>query len=618
VNLNPEDRKHWQGFLDLLQPPPGYRLAAALGTTFGLSMEALVAALLSMCDADGEELASNPVAATMAITRMSPKMRVLVHPATITGPSANAGSNRFVALLDRLVVEVQPTSGLFHPKVWAMRFEHIGAPKGGKPAELGRVLVGSRNLTGSTCFELGAMFEGTVADEGDDGSELGGDVARALREWLTATKVRYPEAVWRLPRFIGRLAFDVPHEANASLRLRWQGGGRMPLADALPNRLQRAVVVAPFIQPEFVTHVLSRTETLHIVSIPESLDALPDESIAALDARAAAQGSPALYQVTHHGNPDDSYIDGIHAKLLLTEGPRQHQATFVGSANATGPGWGLGGAANVEAMVEMRPGIDIDRFVAGFIRESKTKIHPWVSEYDRSARPEPDQEKEAERHMLAALREVAKTELIVHYEAKRQRLTISRASRKSGLPSWVSAGGLKFSLSPLLLAGSVGAWRPISEVDGGGCHFDEVPVAKLSAFVALRAQSRTPPLERQRFVVAKLEVDDALLEERDRTLRADILATADPAMVLNALVRGLAHVRSATPGVVGRATTANRGLHALLADTTLERLLQAVALDPALVTEMRLLLGPLHGEALLKLCDDLEEVMRRVYTEATP
>lgn len=247
MNLNPEDRKNWQGFLDLLQPPPGYRLAAALGTTFGLSMEALVAALLSMCDADGEELASNPVAATMAITRMSPKVRVLVHPATITGPSANAGPNRFVALLDRLVVQLQPTSGLFHPKVWAMRFEHIGAPKDGKPAELGRVLVGSRNLTGSTCFELGAMFEGTVADEGADASELGGDVARALREWLTATNVRYPEAVWRLPRFIGRLAFDVPHEANASLRLRWQGGGRTPLADALPNRLQRAVVVAPFI-----------------------------------------------------------------------------------------------------------------------------------------------------------------------------------------------------------------------------------------------------------------------------------------------------------------------------------------------------------------------------------
>jgi hypothetical protein len=160
MNLNPENRKNWQGFLDLLQPPTGYRLRAAIGTTFGLSMDALVAALLSMCDADGEELASNPVAATMAITRMSPKVRLLVHPATVSGPSANVGSNRFLALLDRLIVEVQPKSGLFHPKVWALRFEHIGPPRGGKAAEIGRVLVGSRNLTSSTCFELGAAFEG--------------------------------------------------------------------------------------------------------------------------------------------------------------------------------------------------------------------------------------------------------------------------------------------------------------------------------------------------------------------------------------------------------------------------------------------------------------------------
>ena len=159
MSLNPEDKKNWQGFLDLLQPPPGYRLGAAIGTTFGLSMDALIAALLSMCDTDGEELASNPVAATMAITRLSAKVRVLVHPATITIPSANTGSSHFIALLDRLVVEVQPAVGLFHPKVWALRFERVGPHNDGMPMEIGRVLVGSRNLTRSTCFELGAVLQ---------------------------------------------------------------------------------------------------------------------------------------------------------------------------------------------------------------------------------------------------------------------------------------------------------------------------------------------------------------------------------------------------------------------------------------------------------------------------
>lgn len=617
MTLNPEDRKNWQGFLDLMQPPPGYRLGAALGTTFGLSMEALIAALLSMCDADGEELASNPVAAIMAITRMSAKVRVLVHPATITGPSADAGSNRFIALLDRLVVTVQPTSGLFHPKVWAMRFEHIGTPKGGKPAELGRVLVGSRNLTRSTSFELGAAFEGTVANEDADPSELASDLKRAFREWLRATTVRFPEAVWELPHFIGRLAFDLPHEANSALRLRWQGLGQKSLLEALPNRLARVVVVSPFIQPDFVTQMLNRTENLHIVSIPESLDALPDQTIAALGARAEAQGSPVLYQVASHGNPDDSHIDGIHAKLLLTEDRQQQSATFVGSANATGPGWGFGGLLNVEAVVEMRPGIGIAAFVAGFIRENKTRVHPWISEYDRSAKAEPDEEKEAERRMLAALREVAKLQIVLRYDRQHQRLSLLRASRTPALPAWVSAGGVTFSLAPLLLAGSSGAWRPLSELEGGTCQFDNVPVEKVSAFVALRAQGGTPPLERQRFVVAKLEVDPLLLDARDDAIRADILATADPAMMLNALVRGLAHVRSDNANGA-QPHSRGGGIGQLLVETTLEKLLQAVAMDRALVQEIRSLLGPFYGEPLLKLCNDLEEVTQRVYTEAAP
>lgn len=615
MSLNPEDRKNWQGFIEFLQPPPGYRLTAALGTTFGLSVEALVAALLSMCDADGEELGANPVAATMAITRMASRVRVLVHPATVSGPLNNAGTSRFVALLDRLIVEVQPQRGLFHPKVWAVRFEHVGVAKRGEPREIGRVLVGSRNLTRSTSFELAAAFEGTVAQREGVASEFGSDVARALREWMTATSVRFPQAVWALPQFVRRLEFDVPHDATELLRLRWQGGTQRPLVNALPSRLQRAVLVSPFIQPDFVKDLLGRSETLQVVSLPESLDALPDDTFAVLQARAASQGAPVLYQVTQHGSPDDAFIDGIHAKLLLTEGPRQQQATFVGSANATGPGWGIGAGANVEAVVEMRPGIGIDHFVSGFIRESKTKVHPWVAEYDRSVKPEPDLIEEAQRHLLAALREVARLQLTLAYEATGKRLTLSRRAGASGLAPWVTAGGAEFSVVPLLLEGMPGAWRPLSVLETGECHFEDVPVGKVSAFVALRGQMKTPSLECRRFVVARLEANDALWDERDENIRADILATADPAMILNALVRGLAHVRSESAAERSKGSKGN-GLSELLAETTLERLLQAVALDPALVSEMRLLLGPVYGEPLIKLCDDLDEVLRHVRSEA--
>src|SRR5688572_30836174 len=107
MTLDPRERKSWQGFLDLLQPPAGYRLASAVGTSFGLSIDALTAALLSMCDTDGEALANDPVAGALAITRLRSRVRVLVHPGTVSATSS-AGTNRFIAMLDRLIVEVEP------------------------------------------------------------------------------------------------------------------------------------------------------------------------------------------------------------------------------------------------------------------------------------------------------------------------------------------------------------------------------------------------------------------------------------------------------------------------------------------------------------------------------
>lgn len=610
MSLNPEDKKSWQGFLELLQPPIGYRLGAALGTTFGLSIEALVAALLSMCDADGEELAHSPVAAVMAITRLEKRVRVLVHPATITGPTSNTGSDRFVALLDRLVVEVQPQRELFHPKVWALRFEYIGTAKRGTPAEIGRVLIGSRNLTRSTCFELGASFDGiSKVEEGTAPSKLSGDIARALREWLNAGEMTYPAAIWALPKFVGGLVFDPPQDAVTSLRFRWQGMGQRPLVDALPKQMKRAVVVSPFIEPDFVAHLLACTKMLEIVSIPESLDALSDAAVAALEGRAADQGSPVLYQVTDHGDPEEGHIDGIHAKLLLTEDLGHDSATFVGSANATGRGWGLKGAGNTEAMLEMRPGIGIDRFIGDFVGKNSARLHPWVSLYDRKAKAEPDQEKVLEQHMLAALREVARLQMVLRYDATVRRLSLSRRSRRSALAPWVSSRGLKFFLAPLLLAGDSAAWRPISELESGSCDYDNIPLETITAFVVVRAKSFEPPLERQRFVMARLEVASDLLNARDRAIEAEIMSTADPAMVLNALIRGLSHVVTDSPHTAARAH-GEGGLRALLADTTLERLLQAVALDHSLVSEMRVLLGPLQGEPLLRLCADLDEVLR--------
>ena len=37
------------------------------------------------------------------------------------------------------------------------------------------------------------------------------------------------------------------------------------------------------------------------------------------------------------GDPEEVYLHGLHAKLLLIEDGHRRSRTFVGSANATGP-----------------------------------------------------------------------------------------------------------------------------------------------------------------------------------------------------------------------------------------------------------------------------------------
>jgi hypothetical protein len=155
----------------------------------------------------------------------------------------------------------------------------------------------------------------------------------------------------------------------------------------------------------------------------------------------------------------------------------------------------------------------------------------------------------------------------------------------------------------------------MESVTAGQCVFEGVAVSQVSAFVVLRARNESPDIECQRLVLATLDIDSSMLDRRDDAVREQILATADPTMVLGALIRGLSHLGSGVehkdrkPGL--RKTFAQ-----MLDEVTLERLLQAVALEPSLIDDIRKLLAPLHGAEVVKLCDDLDEVVGRVYGDA--
>jgi hypothetical protein len=388
-----------------------------------------------------------------------------------------------------------------------------------------------------------------------------------------------------------------------------------PAAERTANAASSRRRALAFVQPDFLEELLARTERLEVVSLPESLDALPDDTYQRIRMREKQQGTAVLYQVSHHEGPDEAVIAGIHAKLFLAEDAKGRQVTFVGSANATRPGWGLDAGSNVEAMIEMRPGLDLDRFVKAFIRDKRTKVHPWVDEYARDGVVVTDPQQVAERELLAAIREVARIGLALRYDTARRTLAVTAAASPRSLPPWVMEGKT-YDIVPMGLLGRPGTWRSLADLDAGLVAYQEVDLSQVSAFVVIRGQSTQLPVHCQRLVLAHFEAHQELWADRDQAITSEILATVDPAVVLRALVRGVAHVGN-VEGLREAAVRARGTLARLLEEVSLERLLQAVALDRTLVHEIRMLLAPIHGQEVLTLCDDLEAALNKTYGRAT-
>ena len=123
--LNPNIR---QIYLDALRPPAGYSLDRAIATTFSLDLFSVLMFPLSMaleCHRTTEEALNDPIALLEAIRRTSGKFGVFCQQGRIVAPANDALLLRY---LEKVIIEVQPhnTDGVFHPKIWLLRFAGEG------------------------------------------------------------------------------------------------------------------------------------------------------------------------------------------------------------------------------------------------------------------------------------------------------------------------------------------------------------------------------------------------------------------------------------------------------------------------------------------------------------
>lgn len=336
-------------YTDALRPPPGFRFKEALATTYSLDLETLLTVPLHLAlfsaEGDTDELLQDSVALLEALRRTTDHVTVYAQGSRLMAPSQ---PNVLFGLLESCVVEVDPPSksGVFHPKLWLIRFEQ---PTTG--SQRLRLLVLSRNITNDRSWDLALTLEGVPGDvSSDDNRALERLIERLPGLALRSMPGPRGDQATRLAELAGSAEWELPGDFE---RLRFHALGLEPGEGWLPERSRRLAVISPFVSDRSLRELADTTqESVVLVARPEELQEVSAESVARFEhVRVLAEEAE-----REDGEDSLSRLDplhpshGLHAKAYLAErGWWTH--LYLGSANATNAA--LVHGANVEILAEL-------------------------------------------------------------------------------------------------------------------------------------------------------------------------------------------------------------------------------------------------------------------------
>lgn len=418
--LEPLDRRH---LFDALRPPVGYDVDVAIGTTFSLDLMALLAVPLAFALFDWEDdsgkVTADPLALLEAARRYARKTHIFCQSGQIHLPRQR--SPLFYEL-ERVVKEVRAPDerGIFHPKVWVLRF----TPATKNDSVLYRLLCLSRNLTYDRSWDTVLRLDGELIDR-DLGIAANHPLGDFIKE-LPNRMIQPPEdelrkTISKVQDELRRVRFTLP-EGVEQVRFHPLGLGFEETQDWwFPGRCEQLLAVAPFMDKITLKRFASKTEgKCKLVSRLEQLQELPGDLLAKfadvyyLHPDASEVENSETPTPVDEQEPDKSDVPeevesetltGLHAKLYITDAGRK-ASLWTGSANATSAAF----SRNVEFLVEL-VGTKSEFGVAAFLERMKGQtrfadlLHKFdsqeiVVEKDAEAR---DAEKLAKRVRTALL-----------------------------------------------------------------------------------------------------------------------------------------------------------------------------------------------------------------------
>ena len=506
--LRPDERQH---LMELLRPPGGCQLDVAVGTTFSLDLISALMLPLSFAFFDWEhadgELVADPLALLEALRRYGDRFTIFCQSGQIRLPP------KYPPLLTFLEpciynVEAPDAEGVFHPKVWALRFV---ADDG---AIRYRVLCLSRNLTFDRCWDTAVAIEGELTDRLNaiaSNHPLANFVAAlpglARRPLPRARR----EGIAKIADELRRVRFSWPDGFDENNCRFWAGGLNGRTVTPFGSRCDKALIVSPFLSNPVIKNFLDSTDEAHLVSRPESLQQLPQDTLG----RCA---SVRFLVPTLVEELDDDVLpgggevlDGLHAKLFVID-HGWDSSIFSGSFNATFHAF----QHNVEFMVELvgkRSSFGVDEFLRQV--KGETNFADLLQTFDVNADVTPvDATLEQLDDLIQTVkRGLAKSDPRLVVTAHSEKDLFDMKMESDSIPEWPDA------------TVDVRAW-PITQQEergqplGKSIIFSRLSYGGLTPLIAFSVKVRMNEKERRSVFVMNLDLQGAPEDRQDRVVRS--------------------------------------------------------------------------------------------------
>ena len=337
--LNPGNRTLYSEFL---RPPIGYELEKALATTYSLDFETAlsVPAIIAFRAAENRgQVLDEDLDLLQGIQRLAKDIVVFCHIGKIAARSFK--HSRLTATLEDSIIEVEaPNGGVFHPKLWILRFK----ASDNSEATLLRLVVLSRNMTIDNSWDISLILDGKLGDVyQNDNTPIAElikelpSMARGRNEHKVASKIVTSLATdvmltkWKLPPNVNRIRFAVNGLKKSQTEVPF-----------IPRTGKRIGIVSPFITIGALRALTkdAQREDCWLVS--------RDDELAKVSPEVNAQFGNVMVlhdqAETENGKNSSEFVTtgklprGIHAKIFVTEHSTDHGLVTeltLGSGNAT-------------------------------------------------------------------------------------------------------------------------------------------------------------------------------------------------------------------------------------------------------------------------------------------